>query len=79
MIMYLSIILKPFAGFLYFVFGSFFLFCVKFEYRINVNPIVLGGGIPLFKGIKKTMPLKLLAAKAFQSGVVGLHYQTIKE
>ena len=49
------------------------------EYRINVNPIVLGGGIPLFKGIKKTMPLKLLAAKAFQSGVVGLHYQTIKE
>ena len=47
------------------------------EYRINVNPVVLGSGIPFFKGIKETTPLKLVAAKAFQSGVVGLHYQAI--
>ena len=47
------------------------------EYRINVNPIVLGGRIPLFKGVKESMTLKLVEAKAFRSGVVGLHYQSI--
>lgn len=49
------------------------------EYRINLNPVVLGGGIPLFQGIDGNMPLKLVAAKPFHSGVVGLHYQTIRE
>lgn len=45
------------------------------EYRLFLNPIVLGGGIPLFQDISSWKRLKLLAAKAFQSGVVGLHYQ----
>lgn len=47
------------------------------EYRLFLNPIVLGGGIPLFQGIEGS--LKLVEAKPFHSGVVGLHYQTMKE
>lgn len=48
------------------------------EYRLFLNPIVLGGGIPLFQGFKDWTKLKLLEAKTFQAGVVGLHYQAIK-
>lgn len=44
------------------------------EYRINVNPIVVGGGRPLFKNIKDRIDLKLAEAKTFRSGVVGLVY-----
>jgi dihydrofolate reductase len=47
------------------------------EYRINVNPIVLGSGIPLFTDVKESTNLKLLKAKTFASGVVGLHYQKV--
>lgn len=47
------------------------------EYRINVNPIVLGDGIPLFKGIADTIALELVRAKTFRSGVVGLHYRKV--
>jgi dihydrofolate reductase len=45
------------------------------EYRIFLNPIVLGGGIPLFQDIKDTTKLKLVEATTFRAGVVGLHYQ----
>ncbi len=46
------------------------------EYRININPVVLRGGIPLFS-VPARINLKLLATKNFKSGVVGLHYKTI--
>ncbi len=49
------------------------------EYRLFLNPIVLGGGIPLFQDIKDWMKLKLLEAKTFQAGVVGLHYQAVRQ
>ena len=45
------------------------------EYRINVNPIVLGGGTPLFKESAGSIALELLEAKTYRSGVVGLHYR----
>jgi dihydrofolate reductase len=44
------------------------------EYRIMVNPVVLGGGKPLFKGIKNKISLKLLGTKTFSSGNVLLYY-----
>ena len=47
------------------------------EYRIIVNPIVLGNGNPLFKGIKDKHNLKLLKTRVFSSGVVILYYQPI--
>ena len=46
------------------------------EYRININPVILGGGIPLFN-VPARINLKLMATKNFKSGVVGLHYKTI--
>lgn len=45
------------------------------EYRIFVNPVILGGGMPLFQGITKRMSLKLLQTKVFKSGLVLLEYQ----
>jgi len=46
------------------------------EYRINVNPVVLGNGLPLFRNIEDRINLKLLNARTFESGVIGLHYET---
>ncbi len=45
------------------------------EYWINVNPVLLGEGIPLFKNISDRVNLKLVQAKTFDYGVVGLQYQ----
>ncbi len=45
------------------------------EYRIMVNPVVLGNGKPLFKGIHDRLNLKLLKTKTFDSGNVLLYYQ----
>ena len=44
------------------------------EYRINVNPVVLGSGQPLFGDLDQTLHLELLEAKTFKDGVVGLRY-----
>ncbi len=45
------------------------------EYRIFVNPIILGGGKTLFKGINEQLNLKLVKTKTFGSGVVALYYE----
>lgn len=44
------------------------------EYRLGVNPIVLGSGTPLFKGGPHRLNLKLLEARTLKSGLVILHY-----
>jgi dihydrofolate reductase len=46
------------------------------EYRLTVNPVVLGSGVSMFDALETRVDLKLLATKVFESGVVGLHYQT---
>jgi dihydrofolate reductase len=45
------------------------------EYRIMINPIVLGNGKTLFKGISDRLKLKLSKSKTFNSGNVMLYYQ----
>jgi dihydrofolate reductase len=45
------------------------------EYRLAINPVVLGSGTPLFKGNLDKLPLKLLESKVLKSGLVILHYQ----
>lgn len=45
------------------------------DYWLFVNPVLLGGGLPLFKDIKTRTDLKLASSIAFSSGVVGLHYE----
>ena len=48
------------------------------EYRMMVNPVVLGSGNPLFNGIKERLHLKLMDAQCFRSGNVLLTYQPEK-
>ena len=43
------------------------------EFRIALNPVILGGGTPLFKPAEK-LKLKLLDSKAHSTGVVVLRY-----
>ncbi len=45
------------------------------EYQIMVDPVVLGNGTPMFKGIKRKLDLKLIRTRTFKSGVVLLCYQ----
>jgi dihydrofolate reductase len=44
------------------------------DYRVFINPVVLGSGKVLFKGLKERLKLKLINTKTFQCGVVLLHY-----
>lgn len=45
------------------------------EYWLFVNPVLLGGGKPLFSDIQQQTNLQLLDTKIFRSGVVALHYE----
>ena len=45
------------------------------EYVLFVTPIVLGNGIPLFKGINDRIKMKLVGTQNLSSGVVLLRYQ----
>ena len=45
------------------------------EYRININPTVLGQGKPLFAGVTRNFSLTLLEASTLTSGVVALRYE----
>ncbi len=49
------------------------------EYRILVTPVILGGGTPMFKGVKDRIALKLLKATTWSSGVAALYYQSEKK
>ena len=43
------------------------------EYVVNVNPVLIGGGIKMFEDLPITK-LNLVSATKFNSGVVGFHY-----
>ena len=45
------------------------------EYRINVNPIVLGKGKPYFANIDHQIKLKLVESNTLKSGVLTLVYE----
>ena len=49
------------------------------EYRINLNPVMLGSGKFLFAGQGKPLRLKLLEAKTFADGVAALRYERVRE
>jgi dihydrofolate reductase len=48
------------------------------EYRLIVNPVVLGSGKPLFRGFKDHLKLNLLNARTLGSGNVLLRYQPVE-
>jgi dihydrofolate reductase len=45
------------------------------EYQLMVNPVILGKGKSLFKGIKERINMKLVKTKTFSNGIVLLQYQ----
>ncbi|SKC46919.1 dihydrofolate reductase family protein [Ohtaekwangia koreensis] len=45
------------------------------ECWIILYPVVLGNGIPLFKGIEKAIKLKCLASTRFTMGEIAIHYK----
>jgi dihydrofolate reductase len=47
------------------------------ELRFLVFPVVIGSGQRIFETFDKT-PLKLLETRTFETGVLALHYQSIK-
>jgi dihydrofolate reductase len=47
------------------------------EYRLIVNPLILGNGKPLFRDMKNKLNLKLLNTRVFKNGNVLLCYQLL--
>ncbi len=47
------------------------------EFQIMIDPVVIGNGTPIFKGIKQKLDLKLTEIKSFKSGVVLLSYKPL--
>lgn len=45
------------------------------EYRIFVQPVILGAGTPMFPGLDEVIRLRLAETHSFHSGVVYLRYQ----
>jgi dihydrofolate reductase len=48
------------------------------EYKITVSPVLIGSGLPLFQGLKEKINLKLIENKTFDSGAIGLIYETVR-
>jgi dihydrofolate reductase len=46
------------------------------EYRLYVNPVILGSGRPFFPTLEQPIGLKLVETRTFGSGVVLLRYET---
>jgi dihydrofolate reductase len=47
------------------------------QYTVSIIPILLGEGIPLFKESNQELPLKLVEATTFDSGLVQLSYEPV--
>jgi dihydrofolate reductase len=45
------------------------------DYRLKLQPVVLGNGLSLFREVKNRIDLKLVKSQVFKSGVVALYYQ----
>lgn len=44
------------------------------EYHLNMHPVVLGTGMPIFNSVQFPMDLKLIEAKSFPGGIVAHVY-----
>jgi riboflavin biosynthesis pyrimidine reductase len=49
------------------------------EYRLFVQPVILGGGTPMFPALDNKINLRLVETRTFGSGVVYLRYQRADE
>jgi dihydrofolate reductase len=46
------------------------------EWRLSLQPVIVGGGLPLFGNREARTRLDLRSSKTFKSGVIALHYVT---
>jgi dihydrofolate reductase len=46
------------------------------EWRLTLQPVIVGGGLPLFDEREKGTRLELRSSKTFGSGVIAVHYVT---
>ena len=44
------------------------------EWRLTLQPVILGGGLPLFDKLEKRAKLELRSSKTFGTGVIAAHY-----
>jgi len=49
------------------------------DYWLFVNPVILGNGIQYFDNFKDKVNLKLVESHPFKSGVIGLHYEVVRD
>jgi dihydrofolate reductase len=49
------------------------------DYWLFVNPVLIGKGIQFFANLKERVNLKLVESHPFKSGVIGLHYEVVRE
>lgn len=49
------------------------------QYQLCVHPVIVGTGLPLFKGINDRINLKLLKTKTFRCGAEILYYEPTKK
>jgi dihydrofolate reductase len=47
-------------------------------YGFMIDPVALGAGVPVFKGMKYKLDLKLTSSRVFTSGVIMVTYEPIK-
>jgi dihydrofolate reductase len=46
------------------------------EWRLTLQPVILGGGLSLFPQVEKRTQLELRSSKTFRTGVIAAHYVT---
>ena len=46
------------------------------EWRLSLQPVIVGGGLPLFGKKEERTRLELRSSKTFRSGVIAVHYVT---
>jgi riboflavin biosynthesis pyrimidine reductase len=46
------------------------------EWRLTLQPVILGGGLPLFGKRENRLRLALRSSKTFGTGVIAVHYVT---
>lgn len=44
---------------------------------LSIIPVILGSGIPLFNGIEKEIPCRVISSQSYPSGLVQLRYEIV--
>jgi len=47
------------------------------EITLNIHPVLLGSGVPLFHGLNRQIDLELLGGKRLQNGCIYARYRLV--